>query len=112
MGASVPATVGTPISLRQTTSGGFRSQPLHRFGRRADKFDSGRGASARERCVFSQEPVAGMNGVAAGIACHADNLVDGEIAFARGRRTEAISFVGEADVQRLAVRIAEDGHGL
>ncbi len=52
-----------------------------------------------------------MNGVAAGAARDVHELVDAEIAFARGRGADGVGFVGEADVEGFAVDFAEDGDG-
>ena len=52
-----------------------------------------------------------MHGIAAGAASHVHKFIDAKIAFAGRRRTDGIGFIGEADVERFAVDIAEDGDG-
>ena len=52
-----------------------------------------------------------MNGVAAGMPRHSDDLFDGKIAFARGRRADRVSFAGEPHMQRRAIDITEDSCG-
>ena len=53
-----------------------------------------------------------MDGVATRAARDVHELVDAKIAFARGSRTDGISLIGQADVERFAVGVAEDGDGL
>ena len=91
--------------------GCFRSQALHRFGRRADERDVVRRAGPREFGIFGEESVSGMQRVAPGAARDFHQLVDAKITFARGSRADRVRFVGEADVQRGAVRVAENGDG-
>ena len=91
--------------------GGFCAERFHGFGAGTDEGDSGFGARARERGVFRQKSVAGMNGVAAGALGDVHDFVDAQIAFAGRRGPDGIGFVGEADVQGVAVGFAENDGG-
>ena len=62
---------------------------------------------ARERGVLREKSVTGMDGVATRAARDVHELVDAKIAFARGSRTDGISLIGQADVERFAVGVAE-----
>ena len=42
---------------------------------------------------------------------HGQEFVNAQIAFARGRRANGVSFVGEAYVQGFAIRFAKDDRG-
>jgi len=90
---------------------GLRAERFHGFGGGTDEDKIGVFAGAGEGGIFGTETVAGMNGVAAGAAGGVDQLVDAEVAFARWCGADGISFVGEANVYRGAVRFAEDGDG-
>ena len=79
--------------------------------RRADERDAGFGAGARQRGIFGEEAVTGMQRVAAGAARDVHHFVDAQIAFAGRRGADGISLVGKADVQRGAVDFAENGDG-
>jgi hypothetical protein len=52
-----------------------------------------------------------MDGVHVGDFSGADYLRDVEVAFAAARRADADGFVGEADVERVAVGLGVDGDG-
>src|ERR1700674_239769 len=95
-------------AARELAAGGFRTESFHGFGGGTDENDAGFFTDAGERGVFGEKAVAGMDGVAAGAAGDVDELVDAEIAFARGRGAEGVGFVGEADVEGGAVGFAED----
>src|SRR5271168_559270 len=88
----------------------LRAQFLHGFGRRADEGDGVFRAGPRQRSVFREEAVAGMERIAAGAARHVHQLVDAEVALARGRGTDGIGLVRQAHVERRAVGLAENGH--
>ncbi len=89
----------------------FRAERFHGFGGGTDENKLGFFARAGESGIFGAKAIAWMNGVATGAACDVDQLVDAQIAFARGCGADGISFVGEANVQRGAVGFAEDGDG-
>ena len=91
--------------------GGFRSQALHRFGGRADEGDVVCGASPREFGIFGEESIPGMQRVTPGAARGFHQLVDAQIAFARGSGAYPVGFIGEANMQRGAVRVAKNGGG-
>ncbi len=91
--------------------GGFRSQALHRFGRWPDERDVVCGASPREFRILGEESIPGMQRVASGAARGLHHLVDAQIAFARGSGAYPVRFIGEANMQRGAVRVAKNGGG-
>jgi hypothetical protein len=91
--------------------GGFRSQALHRFRRRADEGDVVCGARAREFGIFGEESISGMQRVTTGAARGFHHVVDAQITFARGRRAYPVGFIGQADMQSGAVRVAKNGGG-
>ena len=93
------------------TRGRLRPQLFHRFGGGSYKRDSRSLTSARKRSIFGEEAVAGMYGVASGVARGADDFVDYQIAFARGSGANWIGLIGEPDVKRSTVHVAVDGHG-
>jgi hypothetical protein len=80
--------------------------------RRTDEGDVGGDTSLRELGVLGEEPVARVNGVRPGDLRGRDEARDLEIRVARGRRSYADVIVGEAHVQRFAVRFRVHGHGL
>ena len=84
---------------------------LHRFGRWTDERDARLAARARERGVFAEESVPGMNRVRARGPRSGDHVLDGEVALARRWRPDAHGFVAAAHVQRGAIGVAEDGDG-
>lgn len=53
-----------------------------------------------------------MDGIATHAARDVHELVDAKIAFARGSRADSIGLIGQANVERFAVGVAEDGDGL
>ena len=86
-------------------------QPDHfRIG--SDEPDVARLADFGEIRRFGQEAVAGMDGVGAGDFRGADDGRHVQIAVAAARGTDADVFVGEADVQRVLVRLRIHGDGL
>src|SRR5260370_24892105 len=52
-----------------------------------------------------------MHGIAAGAARNVYELINAKIAFAGRRRTNGVGFIGEADVERFAIDVAEDRDG-
>ena len=70
---------GNTTFARELARRGLVAEQFEGFGRRADEGQPGRSESAREICIFRQEAVARMNGVAAGVARRFDDRVDGEI---------------------------------
>src|SRR5205814_7831852 len=60
---------------------------------------------------FREETVAGMNRVGTGLFGGGDDVLDHQIALARGRRTDAEGLVARAHVERRAVGVAVDGDG-
>jgi len=58
--------------------------------------------------IFRKEAIAGMDRVTSRRARRVQNLADIQIALARGCRPQPVSLIGEANVQRSAVRVAID----
>ncbi len=52
-----------------------------------------------------------MERIATGAPRHVHELINREVAFTRGRRADGVGFIGEANVERLAVDITEDRDG-
>ena len=98
-------------AARELAAGGFGAERFHGFGGRTDKDETGFFTGAGKRWIFGEEPVAGMNRVAAGAAGHVDQLVDAEITFARWSGTDGVGFVGETDMEGSAIGFAEDDDG-
>jgi len=61
--------------------------------------------------IFGEESVPGMQRVTPGAARRLHQLVNAKIAFARGSRADRVRFIGQSNVQRRAVRGAENGGG-
>ena len=108
VGARDSGNVGAAGEL---ATSGFRAERFHGLGRGTDEDKIGVFAGAGEGGIFGAEAITRMNGVATGAARDVDQLIDAQIAFARGCGADGISFVGEANVQRGAVGFAEDGDG-
>src|SRR5260370_41092309 len=49
-----------------------------------------------------------MHGIATGAPRYVHELINAEITLARGRRTNGIGFVGQADMQGLTIDVTED----
>ena len=62
-----------------------------------------------EGFVFRQEAITGMDRLRAGALGGIDDLVDDQIAFARGRRADEDRFVRHAHVARAGVGLGIDG---
>ena len=66
--------------------------------------------AAREVRVLGQEAVARMHGLGAGLAWQAAMILSiDQIGLARRRRADVDRFVGQLDVQRIAVGFGIDG---
>src|SRR5690606_34813457 len=76
-----------------------------------DEREVGRGAGLGELRVLRQEAVAGMDGVGAGDLGGRDDGGDPQVGLPTRGRPDADVVVGEADVRRLAVRLAVHRHG-
>ncbi len=73
------------------------------IGRRPDEGDAVGFEDVGELGVFRQEAVARMHGIGAGDLAGGDDLMDVQIAFARGRRADADALVGKAHMHRVGV---------
>src|SRR5262249_34385228 len=80
--------------------------------RRADERDLGRRADVRKLRVLGEEPVAWVDRVGAGYFGGGDQPRNVEVRLARWRGADADIVVGEAYVERLAVSLGVDRHGL
>ena len=111
-GPSLPGRIGTPAFF--AVSRATALLPISRidFGRRADERQPALAGDLGEMRVLGEEAVAGMDGVGAGDLRGGDDRGDVEVALARRGRTDADVVVGVADVQRVAVGLGMDGHGL
>ncbi len=83
----------------------FLAHHAQQVGRRADERDVRSLAHLGEIRVLGKESVAWMDRVHVGDFGGADHLRDIQVAFAGARRPDAHGFVGEAHVQRVAVRL-------
>ena len=97
---------------RQQRHGGFLHQRLgrrfrphrpHRRRRRPDEHDSRRGAGFRERRIFRQEAVAGMNRVRPGGQRRVDYPGNIQVTVARRRRADRIRPIRRLHVQRVRI---------
>ena len=77
----------------------------------ADIAIASRGARFGKFRVFRQESVTGMHGLRAGLAAGFHDLLNNEIAFGRGRRSDEDSVIRHLDVKRIAVGFGIDGDG-
>ena len=102
---------GNVAAASELAAGGFRAERFHGFGGGADENDAGLFASARERGIFGEKTIAGVDGVAVGAAGDVDYFIDAQIAFAGRRGADGIGFIGEANVKGGAVGFAENGDG-
>ncbi len=78
-------------------------------GRRTDKSDVRSLAHLGKIGVFGKKTVAGMDRVHVGDFRRADHLRNIQVALAAARRTDANGLIGEAHVQRIAVRLGING---
>ena len=69
-------------------------------------------ALAREVRVLREEPVAGVDGLGAGLQGDREDGVLVEVAVRRARPADAVGLVGEGDVQRLGIGRGVHGNGL
>ncbi len=82
----------------------------HRVRTWADEGQPATPDDLRELGVLAQEPVARMNRVRAADLRRADDRRDVQVALLRGRRADADRLVGEANVERVGVRLRVDRH--
>ena len=88
------------------------AQPPHRLLRRADELDLARAADLGEVGVLRQEAVAGVDGLDVGDLGGADDARDLQVALGGSGRADADGLVGQVQIRRIAVGLAEDGHDL
>ena len=79
--------------------------------RRADEHEAGVGAGLREVGAFGEEAVAGVHGVGAGALAGRQHGVDAQVRLGRGLAAERDGLVGERNVRRCGVRLAEHSNG-
>ncbi len=87
----------------------LRAHAIDRGRRRTDEHDARLRTGPRELRVFRQEAVARVDAVAAVFPCHREDFRAVQVALARSRRADADRRVGEARVQRVAIRLGKDG---
>ena len=107
-----PGTVGTPASCCQPPGGGLVAHLADLIAGGADEGDVASLAGLGELGVLRQEAVARVDRVGAGDLRGGDDVGDAGGRAAAGRGPDADVVVGEADVERLAVGLAVDGHRL
>ena len=90
---------------------GFVLEGVHGGGAGADEADVATAANFGEVGVFGEESVARMDGVDVGNFGGADEAVDSEVAFERGRFADANGFVGHLGVHGVSVGFGVDGDG-
>ena len=79
---------------------------------RPDEHDAGLLERARKGSVLGEKPVARMNGLRAGRLGRGHDLGDIEIGLRGLRRADGYGLIGHLHVQRVAVGLGIDGHGL
>ena len=84
----------------------------HRLVRGTDELDVATAADVGEMGVLRQEAVAGMDRLHVADLRGADHAVDLQVAVRRLGQADAIGLVGQRQVVRAAVGLAENGHGL
>src|SRR5262245_14466307 len=86
----------------------FQAHGTDRIRRRSDERDCGICTGLRELGILRQKTVAGMDALRAGTLGDPDQLVDRQIALARGPGSEAMRLVAEPGVERAGIRIGID----
>ena len=103
---------GQPGGDHELARLGLVAHRADHVGGRADEGEARGDDGLGELRVLGEEAVAGMDGVGVRHLGRGEDARDGAIALRRRRRADAHRLVGEADVQRLAVGLGEDGDGL
>ena len=103
---------GNPLRLGERAGRRLVPHLADLIGARSDERDVGGADLFGEFGIFGQEAVAGMDRVGAGDLRCGDQARDVEIAVAAGGAADADVVVGEAHVQRLAVRFGIHRHRL
>jgi len=80
----------------------------HGRRRRSDERQTGVDDRLCEVRVLGEEAVARMDRVGTAFLRRVDDVVDDEVRLGRRRRPDRVGLVGEADVQRLAIRVGVD----
>jgi hypothetical protein len=89
--------------------GRLAAHRAHRRRGRPDERDARALAGLGQRRVLAQEAVAGVDGLGAGLLGGVDDLVDPQVALARGGRPDGERLVGHADVEGGAVGLGVHG---
>ncbi len=98
--------------LHRLAGGGLVAHEPDLLRGRSDEVDVGRDARLGELRVLGEETVAGMDGVGAGDLGGGDDARDVEVGLARRSGPDADVVVGEAHVERFAIRFGVHGHRL
>ncbi len=97
--------------LHGLAGGGFFAHHARDFGRGADEFDVGGAAYFGEVGILAQQAVAGVDGVGTGDLGCGDDGRNVEVAVGGLWGADADGFVGELDVEAVAVGLGVDGDG-
>ena len=106
---SEPGVTGTPaavIVVRAAALSPMRSMRLRRW---PDELDAVLAAERAELGALGEEPVAGVDGLGAGLQGRLDEGRHHEVALRRRRRADADGLVGEPHVQAVLVGLGVDG---
>ena len=86
------------------------AQLVECLARWPDERDARGGARGGNLGLLRQKAIAGVERLGAGGRCRLDDSIDAQVAFRGRRRPNVHRLVGQADVQRIGVRIGVDGH--
>ena len=106
-----PGNHGNVRAVGKLAAGSLGAERFHGLGWRPDEGEARVRAGTRQRGVFREKSITRMERIATGAPRHVHELINREVAFTRGRRADGVSFIGEANVERLAVDITEDRDG-
>ena len=98
--------------LRQAPGGGLIAQKVQQFRAGADEGDAGALAGARQRRIFGQEAVAGMDGVDLFFGGQRNDALHVQVRFHRALAcADQVGLVGLEAVQGQAIFLRINGHG-
>src|SRR6056297_1622636 len=92
--------------------GVFVAELFHRLWAGADEVESAFATDFVELSVFGEKTVSRMNRVGIGDFGGGDDLVDPQVAIGAPRGSDAVGFVGQGDVHRITIGLAEHGDRL
>ncbi len=97
-------------ALGDVSGGDLVTQVPDRLRRRADPGQAGIQDGLGEVGVLGQEAVPRMDRVRSGLRCRGEDLAHVEVAGGGGVTTQRVGLVGDADMQRVTVRVRVDRH--